>query len=181
MPGPQPAPIDLSDRQRALLERLTRQATAPQRTVTRAQIILLAAEGLNHQQIATRLGVYREMVRTWRTRWQAAQAPLAQVEAEGDEAALPPYLEALLAGAPRSGMPPVFSPEQIIDLLALACEDPQTCGHPLSHWTPSALAREVIQRQIVETISPRQVGRFLKRGRPQTPSQPLLVPSADGR
>lgn len=164
MPGPQPAPIDLSDRQRALLERLTRQATAPQRTVTRAQIILLAAEGLNHQQIATRLGVYREMVRTWRTRWQAAQAPLAQVEAEGDEA----------------GMPPVFSPEQIIDLLALACEDPQTCGHPLSHWTPSALAREVIQRQIVETISPRQVGRFLKRGRPQTPSQPLLVPSADG-
>ena len=62
MPGPQPAPIDLSDRQRALLERLTRQATAPQRTVTRAQIILLAAEGLNHQQIATRLGVYREMV-----------------------------------------------------------------------------------------------------------------------
>ena len=49
MRGPPPPAIDLTPRQRALLERLVRQATCPQRTVQRARILLACAEGLSNQ------------------------------------------------------------------------------------------------------------------------------------
>jgi len=131
---------------------------------------------LNNQQIATQLGIYREQVRTWRGRWLAATDRLTAVEAQEEEAALRDHLEAILVDAPRSGTPATFSPEQIIDIIAVACEDPQDSGHPLSHWTPSALRREVIKRQIVDSISSRQVGRFLKGSGFEAAPDSLLAP-----
>jgi putative transposase len=59
--------------------------------------------------------------------------------------------------------------------MALACEPPEASGRPISHWTPRELADEAIKRGIVETISERQVGRFLKSSRAQTASKPLLA------
>jgi putative transposase len=59
--------------------------------------------------------------------------------------------------------------------MALACEDPKATGRPVSHWTPRELADEAVHRGIVLSISPRTVGRFLKGGRPQAPSEPLLA------
>jgi hypothetical protein len=59
--------------------------------------------------------------------------------------------------------------------MALACEDPKASSLPISHWTPTELAKEAIRRGIVESISPRSVGRFLKGGRSPAPSQPLLA------
>jgi putative transposase len=47
----------------------------------------------------------------------------------------------------------------------VACEDPAASGRPISHWTPREVAEEVRKRGIVETISTRSVGRFLKSGR----------------
>ena len=176
MRGPKPPLITLTSRQRTLLEQWVRQATCAQRTVKRAQIILGAADGLNNQQIATQLGVYREQVRTWRTRWLAAADRLQAVEDQEEEVSLRPFIEDILADAPRSGTPATFSPEQIIDLIAVACEDPQDSGHPLSHWTPSALRREVIKRQIIDAISTRQVGRFLKGSGFEAASESLLAP-----
>ena len=177
MRGPPPPAIDLTPRQRALLERLVRQATCPQRTVQRARILLACAEGLSNQHIATQLGINRERVHRWRHRWVAAAEGLARAEAEEDDALLRPRIETILSDAPRRGSPAIFSPEQIIDIIAVACEDPQDSGHPLSHWTPSALAREVIHRGLVASISSRQVGRFLKGGGFKAPSEPLLASS----
>ncbi len=54
-----------------------------------------------------------------------------------------------------------FSLEQILQLFAIACEKPEEYGRPISHWTARELADEVIQQGIVETISPRHVGRLL--------------------
>ena len=177
MRGPQPPLIDLTPRQRTLLDRLVHQATCPQRTAQRARILLAAAEGLNNQRIASQLGVHREMVHRWRHRWLAAAEGLARVEAEEDDRFLRQRIEAILTDAPRRGTPATFSPEQIVAIIAVACEDPHDSGHPLSHWTPSALAREVIQRQIVASISPRQVGRFLKGSGFKAASEPVLAPS----
>ena len=175
MRGPKPPPIELTCRQRLVLERLVRQATCAQRTVTRAQIILGAADGLNNQQIATCLGLDRQQVRIWRQRWFAVTDRLKAVEAQEKEGRLQQHLEQVLVDAPRPGSPALFSPEQIIDIIAVACEDPQDSGHPLSHWTPSALAREVVHRQIVASISSRQVGRFLKRGGLKAAPESLLA------
>ena len=84
-------------------------------------------------------------------------------------------IESILADAPRSGAPPTFTAEQIVQIVAVSCENPEQSGRPVTHWTPGELANEVVKRGIVKSISPRQVGRFLKGGRPETVSDALLA------
>jgi putative transposase len=81
----------------------------------------------------------------------------------------------LLGDRPRGGSPGKFTAEQVTQILAIACEEPEASGRPVTHWTPRELADEVIQRGIVESISPRQVGRSLKIGRAPAAPQPLLA------
>jgi putative transposase len=176
MSGPPPTVVTLTDSQHRLLERLVRRHTSPQRLVRRAQIILTAADGLNNEQIAQRLGLTRGTVRTWRDRWAHAADELLALEQAGvGEAMLTAHITALLADAPRPGAPASFSAEQIVQLVALACTDPQDSGRPVTHWTPTELADEATKRQLVPSISPRSVGRFLKRGRSEAASGPRLA------
>ena len=173
MAGPRPTPLALTGTQRRLLERLVRRHTSQQRLVRRAQIILASADGLTNEQIAQRLGLTRGTVRTWRNRWAYASDELQAAEqADADDAALTTRLTALLADAPRPGAPATFTAEQLVQVVALACSDPHDSGRPVTHWTPTELADEAKKRQIVASISPRSVGRFLKRGRPEAPSGP---------
>ncbi len=182
MPGPQPALIRVSARQQAILARLTRCPTSPQALVRRAQIILAAAAGERNEPIARRLGGTRTTVRGWRRRWAAATARLDAMEAAGDsDQALSAAIEAVLADEPRSGAPPSFTPEHICQIIALACEEPAASARPVTHWTPHELAAEAVQRGIVARISPRTVGRFLKRGQAQTAPGALLAHPPAGR
>jgi putative transposase len=75
-----------------------------------------------------------------------------------------------LGDEPRSRAPATFTVEQIVAIVAVACEVPEGSGRPISHWTPRELADEVIRRGIVSSISPRSVRRFLKRSQFTTPS-----------
>jgi len=182
MPSPQPQPIFLSARQRALLEQLVRRPTCSQQLLQRARIVLLAADGKNNEEIGRTLGLHRTSVRRWRARWQAATSRLDAAETDTDhERALTQVIAMLLADEPRPGAPVTFTAEQVAQILALACEDPQQCGRPVSHWTPQELADEAQHRGLVKGISPRSVGRFLKGGRAPASSQPLLAqPRARG-
>ena len=67
----------------------------------------------------------------------------------------------VLSDASRPGKPKTFSPEQLVQVIAVACEEPGESDREISHWTRRELAEEVIQRQIVPSISPRHVGRLL--------------------
>jgi transposase len=70
----------------------------------------------------------------------------------------------LLQDNDRSGAPAKFTPEQLCQIVALACEiTPEECHRPVSHWTARELAEEATQRKIVPSISPRHAGRFLKK------------------
>ena len=89
------------------------------------------------------------MARLWRSRWLTAQEKGV------------PVVERL-KDAERSGAPATFSVEQILKLFAIACEKPETYGRPISHWTARELADEMKKQGIVETISPRHVGRLLQ-------------------
>jgi transposase len=101
------------------------------------------------------------MASLWRGRWLEAGEELGEAEAAGiEEADLEKLLADVLGDEPRSGAPAKFTPEQIVQIIAVACEDPQACGRPVSHWTPRELAEEVVKRGIVAEISPRSVGRF---------------------
>lgn len=164
MAGTRSVPIELSDRQRKLLERWSRSKKTSQRLVERSRIVLLSAAGWLNEAQAQHLGIDRQRVRRWRHRWAQEMATLNAAEAAGASAA---DFEALvlkvLSDGVRSGAPAKFTAEQVAAVIALACESPGDSGVPVSHWTPSELAREAVQRGLVESISPRQVDRFLAR------------------
>jgi transposase len=147
-----------------MLVHLTRRTSSTQGLVRRARIVLAAAEGLNNEQIAQRLGINRQTARLWRSKWLAGAERL--VSAGEEKKKLRECIkEDVLADAPRSGAPATFTPEQVCRIVALACEDPREgSGRPVSHWTSTELADEAVERGIVRSISPRSVGRFLGRG-----------------
>lgn len=149
--GPKPLTIELSAEEKEGLEKIARRPSTAQHLAQRARIVLTANEGQNNVDIARVEGVSVNQVRKWRRRWVELKAtPREELS-----------LEARLQDLPRSGSPGKFSAEQLVQIIALACEDPQTSGYPVSHWTPQEIAAEAIKRGIVESISPRQVGRFL--------------------
>jgi putative transposase len=160
MPGPQPPAVSLLEEERQALHTMIRAHKTPQHLSFRAQVILLLAEGLTAPDMARRLGTTRTTVRRWRRHWLTR--PGCTV------------LERLQDAA-RPGAPATFSAEQWCQIIALACEPPEAAGRPISHWTPRELADEACKRDIVETISERHVGRFLKSGRAEAPQKPLLA------
>lgn len=105
---------------------------------------------------------------------------LASAEEEGvKDKDLRAMIGDALSDSYRSGAPPKFTAEQVAQVIALACEDPSESGLPVSHWTPDEISKELIKRQVVESISPRQVERFLKGGRPPSAQEPILAEFQD--
>jgi transposase len=91
MPRKSPYTLRLSRDERRELEARVRKYTLPYRDVVRAKIVLMAAEGLDNDEIAARLDTRREIVSKWRKRFF--------------EHGLPGLDE-----RPRGGRPPIFSP-----------------------------------------------------------------------
>jgi putative transposase len=156
MRGPKPCAVHLEPTVRQALETFARRPTTEQQKALRARIVLLAADGHNNAQIARQLGIARATARYWRHRWlHAAAVPLGEFS-----------LEQRFADQPRAGAPARISAEVWCQITALACEPPEQSGRPISQWTSRELADEAQKRGLVETISRRHVGRFLKRGGP---------------
>ena len=88
-----PYRIVLTPEERSELERRARRQTATKREVFRAQIVVLAADGLRNAEIAERLGTVRTTVSRWRKRFFEDRS-------------------AGLADRPRSGRPRTFSPSR---------------------------------------------------------------------
>jgi putative transposase len=160
VPGPTAVEVVLTDEERKELEALVRAGKTPQRIVFRARIILTLAEVGNVTDAAEYLGTRRETARIWREYWieRAGRPTLSR-----------------LADAERPGTPARITPEQWCKILALACEEPEKSGRPITHWTPRELAEEAIKREIVTTISPRHVGRFLGSGRVEAAQNEVLA------
>ena len=165
MPGPKPPEIVLPEEQRSELERLVRARTSEQQLAMRARIVLLAAAGVTTEEIARQLHIDVDNARRWRARWHAsADIPVDELS-----------VAERLADAPKSGRPARITPEQICRVIRLACEIPAESDRPISHWSAREVADEIMQRGIIDHISPRHAGRLLKRGGPQAPPDPLLA------
>ena len=93
MPRRSPYAILLSDEEHKELAALAGKYTAPYFEVVRAKLILYAADGLENQEIASRLDLPRQVVSKWRKRF---------------------YKRRLrgLEDQPRPGRPPGFSPSR---------------------------------------------------------------------
>lgn len=153
MPDPRPVALTLDNETHAALQKMQSQYSTAQQLAQRVRIILLAAEGKNHQQISQALGISIDMARLWRNRWSRfARIPLSELS-----------VSERLTDAPRSGKPSVLSAEQICKIVALACEAPEKSGRPISQWTGREIADEIMHQNIVATISPRHAQRLLKK------------------
>lgn len=151
------------------LEQIVQRHTSPQRLARRAKIILKISEGTSVRQTARQMEIERDTVIAWRNRWLKKKEKLEAAQAEGSEKnALKRVIEEALSDEARTGAPPRFTAEQIVRIVAVACEKPEDSGRPISHWTPRELKEEVVKRGIVDEISVRSVGRFLKSGGPKT-------------
>ena len=118
MAYPPTPPLPLDDADRIVLQGVIRAATSEQRAVTRARIVLRAADGIATERIADELGVAIMTVKLWRRRYAAAGL-------------------AGLTDAPRSGHPATYTREDRDHLVAL------TMGPPpagTSHWSVRMMA-----------------------------------------
>jgi len=153
--------ISLSDKVRTLLSALKEGTHSPKHLAQRSSIILMAADHHTNTAIAQRTGGNRNTIKQWRMRWASVATEVAAIEADRPWA-LRQCVESALQDKERSGRPSTFTSEQVAHIIKVALDPPKVYGVPLSHWTPSALAREAVKQDIVTTISSKQVGRFLK-------------------
>ena len=154
MQGRQPPPLELDEEACQALKDYIRRHLTPQQLALRARIVLLAAEGKTNAEISREMSVTVDTARLWRERWRSfAGIPMEELS-----------IDERLEDAPRPGAPARFSAEQVCQIVALVCEVPEQSGRPISQWTARELADEVIRKGVVEVISPRHVGRLLKRG-----------------
>lgn len=91
MPRNSPYTITLTPQERETLESTARRYTSPYKDVIRAKIILMAAQGLSNEEIASKLNTPRQIVSKWHKRF---------------------YYQRLmgLEDMPRGGRPGDFSP-----------------------------------------------------------------------
>ena len=133
--GPDPIEVILSEQEVQALEKCVRRHTTTQQIARRVRIIQAAAGGRTNAQIARELGISIDNVRLWRRRWVEWQdMPLEEYS-----------VEMRLSDAQRSGAPGKFSAEQIAQIIAIACEDPEANGYPVSHWTAKEIVMEAVK------------------------------------
>ncbi|WP_406016771.1 IS630 family transposase [Streptomyces sp. NBC_00984] len=109
----------------------------------RASIVLLAARGRSNARIAHETGLHLDTVRVWRGRFAHGGLPA-------------------LADRKRSGRPAHFTPVQVAEAKALACQLPAETGVPLSQWSCPELAAELTTSGITDTVSASTVRRWLR-------------------
>jgi transposase len=98
------------------LRQLAHSRTAPAREVERAKMIWYLLQGAWVPAVARRLGRSEKRVRHWLKRFNALGLPG-------------------LAEQPRPGRPPVYSVEEVAEVIATALSDPQQLGRPFGSWT----------------------------------------------
>jgi transposase len=143
MPVCSAVPVELTASERHRLKKMAHGHKTPHQARQRATIVLLAARGHGNAQIAAETHLHVDTVRSWRGRFAAGRMPA-------------------LADRKRSGRPSTFTPLQVAEVKALACQLPTESGAPLSRWSCPELAREAVTRAITETVSASTVRRWLK-------------------
>jgi transposase len=152
MPTPKAQVVKLSEKEEQELKKLVSKHQTGQQMALRARIILAANSGQTNTAIAQKYEVRYDTVKLWRNRWIKLQ------DISLDDLSV----EQRLSDAPRPGAPAKITADQRCKIEALACEQPEKAGRPISQWTAREIADEVMERKIVEHISGRHAARLLK-------------------
>ena len=91
MPRKSPYEIDLDGAMQEMLKARARKYTSAYRDVIRARIVLMAAKGMDNDEIALRLNTSRDVVSMWRKRFfEEGLAGLEERPRRGRPAVFPP-------------------------------------------------------------------------------------------
>lgn len=134
--------IHLSEQERRELEQQIRTGVRSAREMTRARILLLSDEGQNSRQVAEAVMCAPGTVINIKKRYLAGG------------------LQAALYDKPRPGAPPKITGDVEAYLVALTCSDPPE-GY--GQWTLRLLADQLVELELVESISHTAVGNVLKK------------------
>jgi transposase len=136
--------VVLTAAERHRLKKMAYGHKTPHQTRQRTTIVLLAARGRANAEIAADTRLHVDTVRTWRGRFAHGGIPA-------------------LTDRRRSGRPARFTPVQVAEAKALACQLPAESGLPLSRWSCPELAAELTARGITDSISASTVRRWLRQ------------------
>ena len=160
--------LELSKRQRTLLEEELKKRTTQSQYKERIPIVLRSSLGESPTAISVSSGIKYERVRLWRNRWIDEYEKLIifeqGVDGKGikDHELLTKMLE-ILRDKPRIGAPRTITEAQERLLTALACESPSDYGLIRTNWSHASLAQIAIEKGIFKQISSRYVGELLKK------------------
>jgi transposase len=110
----------LSEAEREQLETWSRRRTSAQALATRSRIVLAADEGASNTEIASRVGVHRNTVALWRSRFASER------------------LDGLL-DEPRPGRPRTISDAQVEEVIVKTLE---SMPSDATHWSTRSMAAE---------------------------------------
>ncbi len=133
--------VDLAEDERQCVLELVRRGKQSARTLGRAHILLLAADGKVDTDIAESLHVHVNTVERTRRRF---------VERGLDRA---------LVDRPRPGAARKLDGKQEAFVVAIACSQPPAGRE---HWTMQLLADELVRLEVVDSISDETVRRTLQ-------------------
>jgi transposase len=151
--------VDLTPDERAHLVALTRKGKASARQVTRAHVLLHAADGLTDADIAVAAHTSVPTVARIRKRF---------VQGRVQEAITERY---------RKGGRPKLDLKQEAHLIALSCSTPP---EGRKDWTMQLLADKLVELEVVDEISDETVRRTLKKKQAQAVAEATVVPRRGG-
>jgi transposase len=125
VPSPKLVPLSLTDDERRTLTAWSRRRKTAQALAERSRIVLACAAGGSNSTVAADLGVSRDMVSKWRSR----------------------FLEKRLAGLtdePRPGRPRLISDEQVEAVITATLEHAPAGGD--SHWSTRSMSQSAVSR-----------------------------------
>ena len=152
--------VKLSEKMRQHLRQIINGQKTEVRLARRAAIALYVSDGRSNAWIAKELRISADTISKWRSRIAEQAERLHKIESEAPER-LASELQAVLGDAPRSGRPAIFTGDQIAWIMNRACQKPSACGHERRRWTGEMLAEDAVTNDIVDSISPRTVYRYL--------------------
>src|SRR5215213_4378483 len=114
------AAVELSDEQRQQLEKQARARSVSVRLAQRSKMILLAATGLSDLKIGVELGVKRQTVARWRSRFNRLR--LAGIEKD----------------APRPGRKPQISAKRVKQIVRMTTREKPSDA---THWSTRSMAQ----------------------------------------
>ena len=140
-----PIKIKLKKEERGFLKKFVRDGTKKARAITRANVLLLADEGYNNDEIAGFTRVHRQSI--WRIK--------KRYNEEG--------IDSALKEKPRPGQPVKYDRKKEAEVIALACTNPPNGS---KRWTLKLLTKSLKKKKGLKTINRESIRLILKKTRP---------------